>query len=213
MNISINDLIAGYDKKPAIILNNFEIRESDRIIIVEGKNSSGKTSFLKSLVKATPNNSGEIYFDDILFSEKTRSGIIKKIGFCLITGLSYPHLSLVQNIGLYKLLYDDYSINFVDELIEKLNFQTYKNLKCSSLSIGKRKIADFIIAVFHHPELVILDEPIANLDSETIERLITTISFLVENEGMQFIIASNDIENFNHLKYRKIQIADGKILE
>ena len=213
MNVRISNLIAGYKNKPAIILNKFEINERDKIIIIEGKNGSGKTSFLKALFKATSENSGEIYFDNILYSKKTKSEILKKIGFCLIPGLSFSHLSLVQNINLYKLLHDNCSTNFAYELIEKLKFEEYKNIKCSNLSVGTRKIADFIIAVFHHPELVILDEPTANLDFEITKGLINTISFLVENKNMQFIIASNDIMNFENLNYRKIQIENGKILD
>lgn len=214
MNIQLKNVIAGYSKDvPAISIDNLLILNSDKFLIINGSNSSGKTTFLKSLIKGVPYNSGEIYYDDVLLTSTTRTEIVKKMGFCLIPGLSYTNLSLTQNLKLYKNLYNYYSEHFVIELVIKLNFEKYMNVKISSLSIGKKKIADFIISVFHKPQIVILDEPTSNLDEDFINIFINTISFLNRDEGMQFIIATNNLSNFKNLDFKEICIEDGRIKE
>lgn len=213
MEIFIQEFTAGYSKnKPAVKVLNLHILNSDNVVLIEGQNSSGKTTFLKSLVGVVPYSTGEIYFDEELFCKSNREDFLLKIGCCFIPGLAVENYNLKENFNLYKLLYPDYSIDFLEELVDLLEFEPYKNLKTKTLSLGKRKIADFIIALLNKPRLVLLDEPTANLDEQNLQIFIHAIEYLSLNYDMQFLITTNHTFSFTSILSRRLKIENGVIV-
>lgn len=211
MNVHIENFTAGYSKQiPILFIEELRISDSDKVVLIKGKNSAGKTTCLNSFIKALPFCSGHIYYNNILWNNKSRMAILNSLGFCLIPGLSYGNMTLLENLSLYKLIYRTNFNQFMEEIIHQLDFHEFINQKCDSLSLGKRRIADFIISISHKPQMVFLDEPTAHLDKESINLLESTIGHLVANEEMQFIIATNDDTNFKSLEVKIIQIKDGR---
>jgi ABC-2 type transport system ATP-binding protein len=210
MEIQVRDLHVGYKKNQVILsVPYLSIGETDKFVIIKGHNGSGKTTLIHALIDSLPFCSGQIYINDQLLAKNNRNEHLKSMGFCLTTGLSYSNFSLRQNFKIYDLIYNAH-INLFDDLVERFRLQQIIDLPISSLSIGKRKMADIVLALSHSPALVFLDEPTANLDAETITLLLTALEFYVKNSNMQFIIATNDADVFSNIVSKEIRIQDGK---
>lgn len=138
MNIRANNLTAGYTKSiPTVSIDELSISESSKINLVKGQNGAGKTSFLKALIQALPYHSGEIYYDELRFNERNRHVIMNKLGFCFTTGLSYPNMTLMENISLFQLLYKNKSNSFSEEIIALLQIESIIDIKAGKLSLGQ----------------------------------------------------------------------------
>ena len=67
-------------------------------------------------------------------------------------------------------------------------------------------------ALITNPELVLADEPTANLDSRTSEQIIALMQTLNQQLGVTFLFSTHDPRVMQHAK-RVVYIADGKIVE
>jgi ABC-type multidrug transport system ATPase subunit len=210
MNIQARDLQVGYLKNQVVLsVPSMVIDETDKFVLIKGDNGSGKTTLIRASIDALPYRSGQIYVNGQLLTNHNRNEHLKKMGFCLTTGLSYSNMSLKQNFKMYDLIYDT-QINFFHELVEQFRLQQIIDLPISALSVGKRKLADIVLALSHSPALVFMDEPTANLDTETIALLLATLEYYATNSNMQFVIATNDADVFSNVVYKEINIQDGK---
>jgi ABC-type multidrug transport system ATPase subunit len=207
MNIRAKNLTAGYTKGiPAVSIDELSIPESSKINLIKGQNGAGKTTFLKALIKALPYHSGEITYGDLKFCERNRNEIMNKLGFCFTTGLSYPNMTLMENISLFQLLYKNKSQAFSEEIIELLQIESIIDVKAGKLSLGRRKFIDFALCLMHEPEVVFLDEPTANLDATSMEIMLDAIQYLTEQKQMSFLIATNESDHFKSFLSNEILI-------
>ncbi len=212
MNIQAHDLRVSYLKNQVILsVPLLIIDDADKFVIIKGDNGSGKTTLIRALIDSLPLSSGQIYVNGELLTKRNRNKHLENMGFCLTTGLSYANMSLRQNFKIYDLIYNA-QINLFDELVEQFRLQQIIDLPISSLSLGKRKLADIVLALSHSPALVFMDEPTANLDAETIALLIATLDYYSTNLNMQFVIATNDVDVFSTVVAKEIFIQDGKAI-
>jgi ABC-type multidrug transport system ATPase subunit len=207
MNIRAKNLTAGYAKGiPAVSIDELYIAESSKINLIKGQNGAGKTTFLKGLIQALPYHSGEITYGDLKFCERNRNAIMNMLGFCFTTGLSYPNMTLMENISLFQLLYKNKSQAFSEEIIELLQIESIIEVKAGKLSLGRRKFIDFALCLMHEPEVVFLDEPTANLDATSMGIMLDAIQYLTKKKQMSFLIATNESDQFKSLVSNEILI-------
>lgn len=210
MNIQAREMQVGYLKNQVVLsVSSLVIDETDKFVLIKGENGSGKTTLIRALIDAMPYRSGQIFVNGQLLTKRNRNEHLKNMGFCLTTGLSYSNMSLRQNFRIYDLIYDA-QISLFDDLVERFRLQQIIDLPISTLSLGKRKLADIVLAISHSPALVFMDEPTANLDAETISLLSATLDYYTSNLNMQFVIATNEADVFSNVVSKEIFIQDGK---
>lgn len=188
---------------------NFSLRECQSIGIV-GKNGSGKSTLVKVISGIICSSKGRIEFS----IENTP---IDKENFFRHIGLMSPYLSLYDELSGYENL--DFFINLKShdkqpkEKEEKINFLLeevglYKRRKdlYKNYSSGMKQRLKLAFALLNNPQLLLLDEPCANLDKEGID-VVYRFAEEQRKRGM-LIIATNeesdlklcdsliDIENF-----------------
>ena len=212
MYIQIKDLLAGYQRGiPAISIPDWEMNDDDRIIIVQGSNGSGKSSFLKVLFGGISTQSGQIFVGSVQLNTKSKSNLLKHIGVCLHNGLSYDHLTVDENIRLFGYVFPPASDDFVNSLYHSLDLNSIRDKKAGNLSVGQRKRLDVYLSLQHKPQLVIMDEPTANLDSANVALILAIIRDYAMHKAMQFVIASNNKNESSVLQARVVQIVDGEV--
>lgn len=210
MNIQAREMQVGYLKNQVVLsVSSLVIDEKDKFVLIKGENGSGKTTLIRALIDAMPYRSGQIFVNGQLLTKHNRNEHLKNMGFCLTTGLSYSNMSLRQNSRLYDLIYDA-QISLFDDLVERFRLQQIIDLPISTLSLGKRKLADIVLALSHSPSMVFMDEPTTNLDAETISLLSATLDYYTSNLNMQFVIATNEADVFSNVVSKEIFIQDGK---
>ncbi|MHA8108807.1 ATP-binding cassette domain-containing protein [Aquirufa sp. A-Brett2-W8] len=213
MNILISHLIAGYIKgEPAIKIPHLELTNEDKVVFIKGSNGSGKTSFLKVFYNGIRTIEGQVLIDQNELNEKTRTNWLSKIGICLHNGLSYNHLSVEENKRLISYLYPPAPHDYRSLLFNSLNLAEISTKKANELSVGQRKRLDLFLAMQHMPQLVLLDEPTSNLDSENAALIHSIIRDYSQYNNMQFIIASNNENEIALFDTKVVQITNGEIL-
>tara|TARA_Y100001933_G_scaffold151895_1_gene150279 strand:- start:969 stop:1745 length:777 start_codon:yes stop_codon:yes gene_type:complete len=219
-------------KKVTAIKNNFEvinnlslrIKQNERVLIL-GPNGSGKSSIVdlinRNIYPIEKQNSIFRLFDQKLINIWELRQKISTVNNNIKQRIS-PYLNITDLIisGLYGKFckiesYTRKDFKLAKELIEKMQLKEISNKTFGNLSDGEKQISLIARAIINNPEILILDEPSANLDLKAKIFLINKIHDL-SLLGINILCITHDInmitDNYNRiilLKDRQI-IADGK---
>jgi heme exporter protein A len=185
------DLSYGYSHGKSLFKSiDFKLTSSDSLAIT-GRNGSGKTTLLKLLAGLFSPNSGKISF--------TQGGkIIPKSEFPLSVGYVAPYLALYDEftapelIGIVSKLRNlRINENKMRQLLGDFGLNPKKNLPISGYSSGMQQRLKYALALLHKPQILLLDEPFTNLDSDGIERIKRMADNFLAAGGI-LVIATND---------------------
>ena len=141
---------------------------SGKIILLKGKNGSGKTTLLKALLNLIEPSSGAIYWKGKLLKKNLYS-FFNHVTFIADRTSSLRKLSVQENIKIWKKIFlSNISNSQVENILKTLNLHIYLDQKVNSLSFGETKKLEFLRLIIENKKIWILDEPLSNLDNESI---------------------------------------------
>lgn len=191
-------------------LNDININaETSQIYGLVGSNGCGKTTLLKHIMMIYKQDSGNIYYEDVLINED--SNILKSFYF-VQDNLFFPYQYTLAKLFSYeKLMYKNMSEDKFNNLVSYFNIDKNKNL--NKMSKGQRKQAAFILAIAAQPKVLLLDEIVDGLDA-VIKRKFwdVLIQEVMENE-MTVIISSHDLKELDNICDKVGIMHEGKILK
>jgi ATP-binding cassette subfamily B protein len=208
--LSFQDVSFGYpDGKEVLHHVNFDLERGKTYALV-GPTGGGKTTTASLMARLYDPTQGKVLLNgkDIRsYDPKERT---KKIGFILQEPFMFSG-TIRDNILYGNEEYKDYSAAELEEVIKKAGLETLLGIfdqgletKVSasggSLSLGQKQLIAFIRAVLRNPDLLILDEATANIDTVT-EQLLEDILKKLSKETTRVIIAHrlNTIENADEI--------------
>ena len=154
--------------------------EKSRILGVVGNNGSGKTTLLKIVAGIINSDTGSINFKEKI-----------KLDFLGHENMLYQNFSISENINFFSEISGfKISSELQDEIEKALGLQNILGKKISDLSYGQRKKASMLRSIISNPDLLVLDEPFSNLDSESTDSFISILKKL-KKSGKSIIISSN----------------------
>ncbi|MFO0764151.1 MAG: ATP-binding cassette domain-containing protein [Candidatus Gracilibacteria bacterium] len=162
-----------------------------------GSSGSGKTSLLRIASTLLSPTHGEVVCQDEYIHEKTRKDILsmrsKLFGYFFPEPIFLEELTVRENI-LISFILSKQAVpqKYYDGLLKKFEITHLEGLVVSRLSSGQRERVNFIRAIIHSPQILILDEPGANLDDRMKKILFDHISTL--KNRMTILIATHDSE-------------------
>ncbi len=124
---------------------------------VVGENGSGKTTLLRVMAGLLAPDSGTV----------TRLG---PIGYCPQDCVLNPAYTVGQHLRLFQIAYGLGDLARAGELMDVLNFASYRGDLIGALSGGTRQKLNLTLALMHDPPLLLLDEPYQGFDWETYQR-------------------------------------------
>ena len=163
-----------------------------RVFGLIGPNGAGKTTTIRMIVNITLPDSGEIE----LFGQSMSTALQDRIGY------------LPEERGLYRKMEVGEQLRFFAELkdvrgkeaderinawLEKLQLKDWKEKRAKDLSKGMQQKVQFITAVIHDPDLLILDEPFSGLDPVNVELMKQTI-LEKKAAGKTIILSTHQME-------------------
>ncbi len=203
MIIEVKDLIKQFGKKIVLDNVNLKIYKGDIFGIV-GMSGSGKTTLLNSLIGFLQPDDGDILF----LSDKKYKSIFKNMrnvknnfGFSPQHASYYPNLTVEENLEHFASLYKlkkKVKKNNKNHLLKLTELDEARKTLGQFLSGGMQKRLGIACALVHKPKILILDEPISDLDP-VLRREIKDLIKQINEQGTTIIIAShllNDIQNF-----------------
>jgi putative ABC transport system ATP-binding protein len=193
-----------------------EVQEGD-FLAVAGPSGSGKTTLLNLIGCLDKPTSGsiEIVGQDISSMNGNQLADMRneKIGFIFQTFNLIPVLTAYENIE-FPLLLGNYSSHArrikIMQVLEDVGISDQAEHRPEELSGGERQRVAIARALVKDPEIILADEPTANLDSKTGENIVKLMLKLNNEKGTTFIFSTHDQMVIKHAT-RVVGLHDGRI--
>ena len=213
----------GKTEVPALRGIDFEIEKGDFVSIV-GPSGSGKSTILNLLGCIDIPTSGSVKINNTDTSTLTENDITKMrrndIGFIFQSFNLLQTLNIYENIELPLLLDNGASIlktrkkhkEYIEFLISEVGLTGREKHRPGELSGGQRQRVAIARALVSRPQIILADEPTANLDSKTSEEIINLMKKINRDLQTTFIFSTHDpsiMEIADHI----IRLKDGSVIE
>lgn len=191
--------------------------EKGEYVCIAGPSGAGKSTLLNLIGMLDAPSAGNLFFDNQNITAKTdrevhdfRKSRVTFIfqSFNLIPVLdAYENIEfplLIQNVGKQK------RRQRIEQLAAAVGVESYLRHKPDELSGGQRQRVAIARALVTYPELVLGDEPTANLDSVTGQKILELMRAMNREQHTTFVVASHDQAVMRQAD-RVIQVVDGLI--
>lgn len=216
-HIKLEDVTFKYPEGETVLKNfNLEIKPKEKIAIV-GRTGSGKSTIASLIYRFYEPNKGKILLDDLDYIDLDISYIHSKIGFILQDPLMFDD-SIINNIGYGKLdaseeeIIEVCKLVGIHEYIQELPNKYHSNMGEGgvSLSLGQKQMISFARVLLKNPNIIILDEATANVDTETEKIIQDSINKFFKDKTCIFIAHRlSTIQDVDRILY----LEKGQILE
>ncbi len=206
---------AGDVETPALRGMTLDIRAGDFLTIV-GPSGSGKTTFLNVVGALDRPSSGTltVFGEDIADMSKQRRADLrlKRLGFVFQAYNLIPVLTARENVEFVLELQGVGSERTARarEILAQLGLAELADRRPNAMSGGQQQRVAVARAVASRPELVLADEPTANLDGENAETLIEMMRTLNREHGITFVFSTHDPRVVRHAS-RVVTLEDGVV--
>ena len=211
--IQINDLIKAYNKE--IVLNIPELTiEKGEIFGLVGNNGAGKTTMFNIVLDLITASKGQVTSKGIAVRDsedwKEFTGAFIDESFLIGYLSAEEYFAFIAGLRrMSKTETNEFLANYADffngEILGKKKF-------IRDFSKGNQKKVGIVAALMGKPEIVVLDEPFANLDPSSQFKLRRLIKEFAAENGTTFLISDHTLENIADVSTRLIILEKGKIV-
>lgn len=206
--LEVIDLRKQYNKKakPAIDKLNFKVKRGEFHAFI-GANGAGKTTTIKSIVGAYAKFEGKINICGISNKNKMsklKLGYIPEIAR-FPSGISA--FNYLKNMALLNRLSSTEAIEFTTSVLKEFKMYNLKDVSPNNFSSGQKKKILLAQALSNNPDLLIMDEPAANLDPKARIDFFNTLKKL-QRQGKSIFISSHILSELD-LYADSLTILDG----
>ena len=153
------------------------------ITILKGKNGSGKTTLIKAILNIIEPSDGSIYWKGKLI-KKNLYDFYNHVTYIADTTSSLRKLTIKDNINIWRRFFISNINNAqIDTALKTLKLDNYLNNKVGTLSFGETKKLEFLRLIIESKKVWILDEPLSNLDDDSIDLMKQTFEDHCSKEG------------------------------
>jgi len=184
--VHLHQIQKRYDRK--LILNIPEFKLDKGIYWVYGLNGSGKTTFLKIIAGMIPFE-GDAYINDINL-KKNGVGYRRLVSFAEAEPV-YPSYITGRDLVLFYQEIRKASQQQIDKLIDFSGLRPHLDNPTGTYSSGMVKRLSLLLAFIGNAPLILLDEPLATLDTEAVHALPDLINEYRQQYGTSFIFSSH----------------------
>tara|TARA_B100000575_G_scaffold284956_1_gene279652 strand:- start:1015 stop:1557 length:543 start_codon:yes stop_codon:yes gene_type:complete len=167
---------------------------SGKIILLKGKNGSGKTSLIKTILNILEPSTGSIYWKGKIL-KKNLSDYYKNITYISDKISAIRQLSVSENITIWKKIFlSNISSREINNILSLLNLDRFFDSKVSTLSLGETKKLELLRLIIENKKIWILDEPLTNLDLESLDVLAHTFTDHCNKNGSILFSTHHDLK-------------------
>jgi len=172
-----------------------------------GTNGAGKTTTIRMILGILKKDDGNITWNDKTVDRK-------KVNFGYLPeerGI-YPKVKIIDQLMYFaelKGMNKEEALKSIESWSKKLKVEEYLNMTAEKLSKGNQQKVQFLTAVIHDPELIVLDEPFSGLDPVNTEILKKVIIDLVK-KGKYIIMSAHEMHTIEEFCDNVIILNKGK---
>lgn len=212
--IKIENLKKSYNGAPVLDIDELNINEGNSFGLV-GNNGAGKTTLFRLILDLIKADTGWVESKGIDVKKtsdwKTYTGSFIDEGF-LIDFLSaeeyFNFIAKINSVSKSELdaLIDEFSDFFGNEILNQKKY-------IRDFSKGNQKKIGIFAAIMSQPEVLVLDEPFANLDPSSQIRLKQLLKKLREEKNVCMLISSHDLNHVTEVCERIVVLEKGKLMK
>jgi iron(III) transport system ATP-binding protein len=208
--------------KPAVDGVSFDVPAGE-IVVLLGPSGCGKTTTLRCVAGLEHPTGGRISIGERVVSEPGRGVLVsprdRDIGMVFQSYAVWPHMTVRQNVA-YPLKYrrsNSGSGNNIDkkvyDTLALVGLLDYVDRSVTSLSGGQMQRVALARSLVYHPQLLLLDEPLSNLDAKLRIRLRDELRRILKQTGMTGLYVTHDQSEAVVLGDRIGVMREGKLLQ
>lgn len=210
--LSLNNIDVTYDKKKTILKGlDLEVKEGELVSLL-GPSGCGKTTTLRVIAGFIEPTCGEFILDG---KNYTKIPVHKRnFGIVFQSYALFPHLSVFDNVAfglkLQKLSKEEVKQR-VDKMLEISDLSEFANRFPKQMSGGQRQRVALARALVIQPKLLLLDEPLSNLDAKLRVNMRVEIKRIQKKLGITTIFVTHDQEECFSISDRVAVMNNGVI--
>jgi len=205
--IKLDGISFNYSKKTVISNITFEFGANE-VIGIYGQNGVGKSTLLSILAGIMSPSEGRVeYFGLEIKKAKRKFGNF--IAYVPQDVVLYETLSGIQNLNFWAGIYGADKTQ-VKTIIEKLHLADFVNDQVSTYSGGMKRRLNFASSLILTPKIILLDEPTANLDEWSKNKILELIKEY-KNAGVCIVIVSHLLDELMQVCDRTLFLKDGTL--
>lgn len=190
--------------------------EKGEFVTILGPSGSGKTAILNMIACLDKPTSGKIYFNGLDMSKISNKDVVQfrknNIGYVLQNYSLIPVLTVYENVEIALKLLDKYSKVELRERVMKILTEVglvgLEEKRPAELSSGQKQRVEIARALVKEPELVLADQPTANLDYKSGQEVLEVMVRMNEELGTTFIISTQRLQVMDYA-FRVLELRDG----
>jgi len=205
--LEIKNLSKNYGNIKAIDNLSFKVN-SGKIFGLLGPNGAGKSTTIKSIINVIKPNDGQILFD----GNPINNNFLNRIGYLPEERGLYKKskvIDVISYLASLKGLHPNEIISRANSWLAKLGVIDLRNRKIEELSKGNQQKIQFICAVIHNPDLLILDEPFSGFDPINQQEIKNFILDFLDN-GKSIILSTHQMDTAEKLCSDILLLNNGK---
>jgi len=181
---------------------------------VVGENGNGKTTLLRIIAGELANSGGSINYPEIKYNIPQWDSIKQSIAY-IPQRIPRWFGSLKDNLQFKAALNGitgDENEKKVNELLSLLGLEKFASHKWTEISTGYRLRFELARVMLGEPQLLVLDEPIANLDIVAQQKFLNDLKYFVENKGMAVVLSTQQLHQIEGVSDSIIFLKQGEVV-
>lgn len=206
MIVEVNNLNKSYGKHKVLNDLSFNI-EKPQVLALIGPNGSGKSTLMNCMMNLISFDSGKI---EILGKSNKDYEIFREVSFLKDNRILYPYLTGFDHL---KYICDIQKIpqKRIDQVIELADIGSFYKKIVSSYSLGMKQRLLLAMALCNNPKLILMDEPLNGLDTDSIFKFRDLIKNLGEN-NTTILISSHSLNELDYITNDILFLKDGSVI-
>ncbi len=216
--LTVEGLAKAYREVTALDSVSFEFNEG--ILSVLGPSGCGKTTLLRSIAGLELPDAGRIMINDKVQTWVSKGVYVppysRAIGFVFQNYALWPHMTVFKNVA-FGLKLKHFSIDEIRRRVrcalELVGLEKHESRYPSQLSGGQQQRVALARSLVLEPQLILLDEPLSNLDAKLREEMRIELRKLIKRIGISALYVTHDQEEAFTISDSVIVMNGGKIVQ
>lgn len=219
--LSVSNLTKKYGNVQAVQPISFEVRQGDFFTLL-GPSGCGKTTTLQCIAGLETPSSGQILMDGKVIYSGADNVLVpankRRLGMVFQSYAIWPHMSVFENVA-FPLLHGNVTTPKQDvrpkvmKALSLVKLSDYADRPSPHLSGGQQQRIALARALVHEPKLLLLDEPLSNLDEKLRESMRGELRQLVKSLGITTIFVTHDQTEALSMSDGIALMRDGQIVQ
>jgi tungstate transport system ATP-binding protein len=210
----IDDLTKEYNGRQVLRVDALEIYKGE-ILSVVGPSGSGKSTFLRMLNFLENPTSGSIDYEGIKFEAGQEMSL--EVRRRVTTVFQRPMLldrSVYDNVLFgFKLQRRKDDRKYIQSILEEVGLASLSNQRARTLSGGEAQRVALARVMVLRPEVLLLDEPTANLDPYNVGLIENIVKRLNNEQGTTLVLVTHNVFQARRMADRAVFLLEGRIVE